>query len=111
MKRWHVILFVLLGFTAPVAYSGCAVANHASSDMTTDNRFTVHSEGRFVIAHRNDEVLWKVDAVAASPGPVVGDDRVRDVSIQSDEVHAVIGKHTHVVLDLQTGRVLSAASD
>ncbi|GMU32214.1 MAG: hypothetical protein AMXMBFR20_00870 [Planctomycetia bacterium] len=81
------------------------------SPMPDDDAVTIEINDRLVTALRNGRVLWQTDAVAAAPGPIAGEPRVRSATIHGEEVHAVVGKHSLVILDLRTGSVLETASD
>lgn len=81
------------------------------SPMPDDDAVTIEINDRLVTALRNGRVLWQTDAVAAAPGPIAGEPRVRSATIHDGEVHAVVGKHSLVILDLRTGSVLETASD
>lgn len=123
-KQSSIGIILVICFLTPFFLGGCtdAVTDqtsrpiHDSAEVTTkdpalNDRIVVQSEGRYVIARRDGKILWKVDVIAAAPGPIAGIDSVRSLSVVGNEVRTVIGKHTHVVLDLATGSVLSAESD
>ncbi len=81
------------------------------SSMPDDEAITIKVNDRLVTALRGGRPLWQTDAVAAAPRPLAGEPRVRSATIHGGEVHAVVGKHSLVILDLQTGSVLETASD
>lgn len=76
-----------------------------------ESAVTIEIKDRFVTALSHGRVLWQTDAVAAAPRPLVGEPRVRSATIHGEVVHAVVGKHALVTLDLKTGKVLEIASD
>lgn len=79
--------------------------------MPDDNAITIEFGERLVTAKRSGRILWQTDAVAAASRPLVGEPLVRSATIHGEVVHAVVGKHALVTLDVKTGKVLETASD
>lgn len=79
-------------------------------DAASGITVTVKDDNRTVIAtDAAGKMIWFTD-LAAVKG-VVGQPVVRQLTLQDGKVTATYGKHTSVVIDLKTGKVISISSD
>jgi hypothetical protein len=87
------------------AYPGAIIkAEDKDSQITVE----VKENGTDLVAKKNDKDLW---IVVLAKGNEVGTPVIRHVAIAEGKVSVVIGKHRFVTVDLNTGKMLSDASD
>lgn len=86
------------------------------TDKNSGITIEVAQDGRHLIAiDINGKELWRVDVIKAiEDHPIVGTPVIRNISFSNknkDKIHAVIGKHTFVDVDVVSGNVKWQGSD
>jgi hypothetical protein len=104
----------LAGFAPHASIAAYSGAPTLSLFLKLENRAVnlwVKADGHTVEARSPEaKPLWEVDVGQVSGGNV-GAPVVRFMSAADDRVSLVVGKHSHVTLDLKTGKVLGSGSD
>ena len=93
-----------------VAYPGAVIS---LKDPASGMIFYVESDGRKLVAlDQAGGVAWGLDVLEASGGdPVVGRPVVRHLKLDGANLLATCAKHTHVSIDVATGKVTSVEAD
>lgn len=102
--------------TSRIAYPDAPDMSLKLTDKNSGIKIEVERDGRHLFATDiNSEELWRVDVIKAiEDHPIVGTPVIRNISCSDgnkDNIHAIVGKHTFVDIDIASGDVKWQGSD